>query len=99
MYKELRSQYLYTLAYKDRRNISRNVQKARPSQLLSLLTDIDIFDTIYLLTAIQYTFTHKQHNIEETHEALIAVINKFDRTYLLMTWKKTVVMFSCKNNL
>jgi hypothetical protein len=34
--KELRSQYLDTLTYKDTRNISRNIQKARSSDLLPL---------------------------------------------------------------
>jgi hypothetical protein len=38
--KELRSQYLDTLTYKDTRNISRNMHKARSSQLLRLPTDI-----------------------------------------------------------
>jgi len=50
IHKELRSQYLDTLTYKDIRNISRNTHKASFSQLLPLPTDI-----------------------EETHEALIAV--------------------------
>jgi hypothetical protein len=40
-YKELRSQYLDTLTYKDIRNISRNMHKACSSQLLSLPTDIE----------------------------------------------------------
>ena len=38
--KELRSQYLDTRTYKDTRNISRNMHKARSSQLLRLPTDI-----------------------------------------------------------
>ena len=50
IHKELRSQYLDNLTYKDIKNISRNMHKARSSQLLPLPTDI-----------------------EETHEALIAV--------------------------
>jgi len=36
IHKELRSQYLDTLTYKDTRNISRNMRKARSSQLLPL---------------------------------------------------------------
>ena len=47
---ELRSQYLDTFTYKDIKNISRNMHKARLSQLLPLPTDI-----------------------EDTHEALVAV--------------------------
>jgi len=67
IHKELRSQYLDTVAYKDTKNISRNMHKARCSQLLPLPTDI-----------------------EETHEALrdVQLLNNFDRTSLLMTWKK-----------
>jgi len=39
--KELLSQDLDTLTYKDTRSISRNMHKARSSQLLSLPTDIE----------------------------------------------------------
>ena len=67
IHKELRSQYLDSLTYKDTRNISSNMHKAHSSQLLPLTTDI-----------------------EETHEAFkcCTSVNKFDRTCLLMTWKK-----------
>jgi hypothetical protein len=41
IHKELRSQYLDTLTYKDIRNISRNMHKARSSQLLPAPTDIE----------------------------------------------------------
>jgi len=41
IHKELRSHDLDTLTYKDIRNISRNTQKARSSQLLPLPTDIE----------------------------------------------------------
>ena len=41
IHKELQSQYLDTLTYKDIRNISRNMHKARSSQLLPLLTDTE----------------------------------------------------------
>jgi len=41
IHKELRSQYLDTLTYEDIRNISRNMSKARFSQLPSLPTDIE----------------------------------------------------------
>jgi hypothetical protein len=50
IYKELRSQCLRTLTYKDIRDISWKTHTARSSQLLPLQTDI-----------------------EETHEAIIAV--------------------------
>ena len=36
IHKELQSQYMDTVTYKDARNISGNMHKARPSQLLSL---------------------------------------------------------------
>jgi len=39
--KELRSQYLDTVTYKDIRNISRNMHKARSSQLFPFQTDIE----------------------------------------------------------
>ena len=41
IHKELRSQYVRTLTYKDIRNISRNMHKARSSQLLPLPTNIE----------------------------------------------------------
>jgi hypothetical protein len=41
VHKELLSQDLDTLTYKDTRSISRNMHKARSSQLLSLPTDIE----------------------------------------------------------
>ena len=41
IHEELRSQYLDSLTYKDIRNISRNMHKARSSQLLPLPTDIE----------------------------------------------------------
>jgi hypothetical protein len=41
IHKELRSQYLDTLTYIDIRNISRNMRKARPSQLLLLPPDTE----------------------------------------------------------
>ena len=49
--KELRSQYLDTVIYKDTRNISRNMHKARSSQLLPLPTDIE--ETHEALSAVQ----------------------------------------------
>ena len=41
IHKELRSQYLDILTYKDARNISRIMHKARSSHLLPLPTDIE----------------------------------------------------------
>jgi len=41
IHKELRSQYLDTVTYKERRNISRNMHKARSSQLPPLPTDTE----------------------------------------------------------
>jgi hypothetical protein len=41
IHKKLRSQQLHTLTYKDIRNISRNMHKARSSQLLPLPTDTE----------------------------------------------------------
>ena len=51
IHKELRSQYLDTLTYKDINNISRNMHKARSSQLLPLPTDIE--ETHEALSAVQ----------------------------------------------
>ena len=51
IHKELRCQYLDTLTYKDIRNISRNMQKARSSQLLPLPTDIE--ESHETLSAVQ----------------------------------------------
>jgi len=41
IHKELRSQYVDTLTYKDIKNISRNMHKARSSQLFPLPVDIE----------------------------------------------------------
>jgi len=49
-HKELRSQYLDTVTYKDIRNISRNMHKARSSQLLPLPTDTE--ETLEALIAV-----------------------------------------------
>ena len=51
IYKELRSQYLGALTYKDINNISRNMHKARFSQLFPLPTDIE--ETHEALSAVQ----------------------------------------------
>ena len=51
IHEELLSQYLDTLTYKDIRNISRNMHKARSSQLLPLTTDIE--ETHEALSAVQ----------------------------------------------
>jgi translation initiation factor IF-3 len=50
-HKELRSQYVDTLTYKDIKNISRNMHKARSSQLLPLPTDTE--ETHEALSAVQ----------------------------------------------
>ena len=41
IHKELRSQYLDTVTYKDIRNISRNMHSARSSQMLPLPTGME----------------------------------------------------------
>jgi hypothetical protein len=51
LHKELRSQYLDSVTYKDIRNISRNTHKARSSQLLPLPTDIE--ETHETISAVQ----------------------------------------------
>jgi hypothetical protein len=48
---ELRSQYLDTLIYKDIKNISRNMHKARSTQTFPLPTDIE--ETYEALSAVQ----------------------------------------------
>ena len=58
IHKELRSQYLSTLTYKDTRNISRNMHKARSSQLLPLPTDIE--ETHEALSAVQARTSSKE---------------------------------------
>jgi len=50
-HEELRSQHLDTLTYKDIRNISRNMHKARSSQPLPLPTDIQ--ESLEALSAVQ----------------------------------------------
>ena len=51
IHKELRSQYFDTVTYKDIRNFSRNVHKARFSRLLPLPTDTE--ETHEALSAVQ----------------------------------------------
>ena len=51
IHKELRSQYLDTVTYKNIRNISRNMHKASFSQLLPLPTDTE--ETHEALSAVQ----------------------------------------------
>jgi hypothetical protein len=51
IHKELRSQYLDTVTYKDIRNISWNMHTARSFQLLPLQTDIE--ETHETLSAVQ----------------------------------------------
>jgi len=51
IHRELRSQYLDTVTNKDIRNISRNMYKARSSQLLPLPADIE--ETHEALSAVQ----------------------------------------------
>jgi len=51
IYKEIRSQYLDTLAYKDIRSISRNMHKTRSPLLLPLPTDNE--ETHEALSAVQ----------------------------------------------
>ena len=51
IHEELRSQYLDVVTYKDIRNISRNMHKARSSHLLPLPTDIE--ETHEALSAVQ----------------------------------------------
>jgi hypothetical protein len=51
IHKELRSQCFDTVTYRDIRNISRNMHKARSSHLLPLPTDIE--ETHETLSAVQ----------------------------------------------
>jgi hypothetical protein len=51
IHKELQSQYVDTLTYKEITNISRNIHKARSSQPLPLPTDIE--ETHEALSAVQ----------------------------------------------
>jgi hypothetical protein len=51
IHKELRSQYLDVCTYQDIKKISRNMHKARSSQLLPLPTDIE--ETHEALNAVQ----------------------------------------------
>jgi len=51
IHEELRSQYLDTLTYRDIRNISRHMHKARSSQLLPLSTNTE--ETHEALSAVQ----------------------------------------------
>jgi len=58
IHKELRTQYLDTVTYKDIGNISRNTHKARSSQLLPLPTDIK--ETHEALIAVQVKTSSKE---------------------------------------
>jgi hypothetical protein len=58
IHKELQSQYVDTLTYKDIRNISRNIHKARSSQLLPLPTDTE--ETHEAFSAVQVQTNSKE---------------------------------------
>ena len=58
IHEELRSQYLDILTYKDIRDISMNIHKARSSQLLPLPTDIE--ETHEALSAVQVLTSSKE---------------------------------------
>ena len=58
IHKELRTQYLDTVTYKDIGNISRNTHKARSSQLLPLPTDVK--ETHEALIAVQVKTSSKE---------------------------------------
>ena len=57
IHRELRSHYLDTVTYKDIRNISTNMHKARSSQLLPLLTDTE--ETHEALSSVQVQTSSK----------------------------------------
>ena len=61
IHKELRSQYFGTLTYNDTRNISRNMHKARSSQLFPLPTDIE--EKHEALSTVQYKCEQVRQNL------------------------------------
>ena len=79
IHKDLRSQYLSTLTYKDTRNISRNMRKASSSQLLPLPTDIE--ETHEALSTVQYKCEQVRQNL---------LVNDSDRTIVMFSWKNNL---------
>jgi len=67
--KELLSQYLDTLTYKDTRNISRNMHKARSSKLLPLPTDIE--ETHEALTAVQVWTSSTELSVNDPETTIV----------------------------
>ena len=66
IHKKLRSQDLDTLTYKDIENISRNVHKARSSQLFPLPTDIEetrYFTVRILIFLFLYLYCKKKNRM------------------------------------
>jgi len=66
IHRELRSQYLDTVTNKDIRNISRNMYKARSSQLLPLPADIE--ETHEALSAVQVWTSSTELNLSTTQK-------------------------------
>ena len=73
IHKELRSQDLDTLTYKDTGKSSRNMHKVRSSQLLPLPTDIE--ETHAALNAVQVQTSSKEQFLEKhSHQDLQPLI-------------------------
>jgi len=83
IHKEPRSQDLDTLTYKDIGNINRNMHKARSSQLLPLLTDIE--ETHKALNALQVQTSSKEQFLLVNDSQKIC--NVFLLTLNPLTWR------------
>ena len=83
IHKELRSQDLDTLTYKDTGNSSRNMHKARFSQLLPLPTDIE--ETHEALNAVQVQTSSKQQFL---------LLNDAEKNIVMFSYKTNLQFLS-----
>jgi hypothetical protein len=83
IHKELQSQDLDTLTYKDTQNIGRNIHTARSSQLLPLPTDIE--ETHEALNAIQVLTSSKE---------LFSLVNDSETNVVMFSCKTNLQFLS-----
>ena len=99
IHNDLRSQYMDTVTYKDIRYISRNMQTARFSQLLPLLTDIE--ETHEAFSAVQVWTFWQNLFVNDSEKAIVMFscknnlqfFSSIDGLYVDGTFKSTPKFF------
>ena len=96
IHEELRSQYLENVTYKDINNISRNMHKARCSQLLPLPTDTE--ETHEALSVVQVPQNLLVNGLEKNYcnvfmQKQLTVLSSIDGLYVDGTFKSAPTFF------